>query len=124
MANLKKANVKKVSDRAQKEREAKEKELAEEEAKKQAAIAKRKAYNKNAFDLMASLYGLICAILAFLFTQIGVFSIGAIILGFFGIQRNKDKKDKYFIISIIDVVIGAITLVWFVLYITGVFKIG
>lgn len=71
---------------------------------------------------MFPLYGLMCAILSFLFNQIGIFSLFALILGFLGIKRNADRKDNFYKIAIADVVVGAITAVLFVLYITGIIQ--
>ncbi len=115
---LKKSNVKKKSQRAIEMAEAKKLEEEKEQAKK--AIKKKKNYNKNAIDTMFPLYGLICAILSFLFNKIGFFSIIAIILGALGIKRNSDRKDTFYKIAIADVVVGGITGVLFILYITGV----
>ena len=117
---LKKSNVKKKSQRAIEMAEAKKLEEEKEQAKKDAAIKKKKNYNKNAIDTMFPLYGLICAILSFLFNKIGFFSIIAIILGTLGIKRNADRKDTFYKIAIADVVVGGITGVLFILYITGV----
>ena len=46
-------------------------EQEKEQAKKDAAIRKKKNYNKNAIDTMFPLYGLIGAFLSVLFNQIG-----------------------------------------------------
>ncbi len=118
--SLKKSNHKKKSQRAIEMAEAKRLEEEKEQAKKDAAIQKKKKYNKNALDTMFPLYGLICAVLSFLFNQIGVFSIGGILLGALGIKRNLDTKDRYYIIAIVDVVVSVITGILFILYITGV----
>ena len=91
-----------------------------EQAKKHAAISKKKKYNKNAIDTMFPLYGLIGAVLSVLFNQIGIFSLVALVLGFLGMKRNADKKDKFYYIAIADIVVGLITAVLFVLFITGV----
>lgn len=122
MANLKKANVKKVSTRAQEYQEKKEQEAAEEEAKKQANIEKTKRYNKNMLDLMASIYGFLFAVFAFLFNKVGVCSIGAIALGLIGIVRTKDHKDKFFYLAVFDFLVGVITGVLFILYIMGIIQ--
>lgn len=120
MTNLKKANVKKVSTRAQEYQEKKAQEEAAEEAKKQAALAKQKRYNKNALDLMASIYGFICAVFAFLFNKIGIFSLITIILGFIAVKRTKDTKDKFYYLAIFDLVVGLVTGVLFILYLMGI----
>lgn len=122
MANLKKANVKKVSTRAQEYQEKKEQEEAAEEAKKQANLEKTKRYNKNMLDLMASIYGFLFAVFAFLFNKLGVCSIGAIVLGLIGIIRTKEHKDKFFYLSVFDFAVGLITGVLFILYVMGVIQ--
>ncbi len=120
--SLKKSNVKKKSQRALEFAEQKRIEEEKEQEKKEAAIKKKKNYNKNALDTMFPLYGLMCAILSFLFNQIGIFSVFALVLGFLGMKRNVDRKDNFYKIAIADVVVGCITAVLFVLYITGVIQ--
>ncbi len=120
--SLKKSNVKKKSQRSLEIAEQKRIEEEKEQAKKDAEIQKKKNYNKNAIDTMFPLYGLLCAILSFLFNQIGVFSLFACILGFLGIKRNADRKDNFYKIAIADVFVGCVTAVLFVLYITGVIQ--
>lgn len=120
MAGLKKANVKKKSQRAEAMAEAKRLEEEKEQAKKQAIINKKKNYNKNALDTMFPLYGLMTAVLAVLFNQIGVFSIISAILGYFGMKRNQERKDRFYYIAIADIIVAIITAILFVLYITGV----
>ena len=71
---LKKSNIKKKSQRAELMAEEKRIEQEKEQAKKDAAIRKKKNYNKNAIDTMFPLYGLIGAFLSVLFNQIGIFS--------------------------------------------------
>ena len=101
---LKKSNIKKKSQRAELMAEEKRIEQEKEQAKKDAAIRKKKNYNKNAIDTMFPLYGLIGAVLSVLL----------------GMKRNADKKDKFYYIAIADIVVGLITAVLFVLFITGV----
>ena len=113
---LKKSNIKKKSQRAELMAEEKRIEQEKEQAKKDAAIRKK----KNAIDTMFPLYGLIGAFLSVLFNQIGIFSLVALVLGFLGMKRNADKKDKFYYIAIADIVVGLITAVLFVLFITGV----
>ena len=115
---LKKSNIKKKSQRAELMAEEKRIEQEKEQAKKDAAIRKKKNYNKNAIDTMFPLYGLIGAFLSVLFNQIGIFSLVALVLGFLGMKRNADKKDKFYYIAIADIVVGLITAVLFVLFIT------
>ena len=63
---LKKSNIKKKSQRAELMAEEKRIEQEKEQAKKDAAIRKKKNYNKNAIDTMFPLYGLIGAFLSVL----------------------------------------------------------
>ena len=120
--NLKKSHSKKKSQRAIAMAEERKLEEQKEQEKKDAILRKKKNYTKNAFDTMFPLYGLIGAVLSVLFNKIGIFSVLAIVLGYFGIQRNKARKDKFYYISFGDVVVGVITAVLFVLFILGVIQ--
>lgn len=118
--NLKKSKSKKVSTRAIAEAERKQKELEEEKEKKDALQRKKKRMTSNTLEVMFPMYGLLCAILSFLFNQIGVFSPVAIILGILGCRKNAGHKDKFFYISVADVAVGILTCVLFVLYVSGI----
>lgn len=124
MAGLKKSSVKKVSDRAQKEREAKKLEEEKEEAKKQELLRKRKSQNKTMLDAMFPIYGVVCAVLSLVYTQVGFFSLGSLILGCLGFYRTKDSKGRFFFISIVDILIGVVTGILFIMYVVGIIKVA
>lgn len=117
---LKKSNTKKKSQRAIDMAEERKLEEEKEQEKKDAILRKKKNYTKNTFDTMFPLYGLIGAVLSVLFNQIGIFSVLAIVLGFFGIKRNQKNKDRFYYIAIADVVVGALTAILFLLFILGI----
>lgn len=109
MSKLKKSNVKKKTDRA-KEREM---ALEAEEAKKQEALAQKKKksdeFASRTMNTIFPLYTLLCAILGFLFAQLGIFSLIGIILGIIALRRYKEKKrDKYFYISLVSFIVCVI----------------
>lgn len=109
MSKLKKANVRKKSDRALE----RERQLAEEEEKLQQEKEKQKkrseAFKKSALDAMLPLYTLLCAILGFLFSQIGVFSLIGIVLGIIALKRMKGApKDRYFWIATVSLAVCVI----------------
>lgn len=109
MSNLKKSNVRKKTNRAM------ERELAlqEEERKKTEELEKKKKksqqFTKTTMDLVFPMYTLACAILGFLFSQIGIFSIIGIVLGIISLKRLKDKaRDRYFWITVVSLAVCVI----------------
>lgn len=104
MANLKKSNIKKKTNRAIEH----EMMLAEEERRKQEEAEKKKKrardFTDNTMAAVFPLYTLLCAILGFLFAQIGIFSLIGIVLGIIGLRRYRGgvKKDRYFWITAVS----------------------
>lgn len=106
---MKKSGIHKKSQRAldaQKQRETEQKQAEEKAAR---AVKQRTLYKKNMFDAMFPLYGIGCAILSFLLTGIGVFSIGAVLFGIAGMRRHREAKKAWFWLSIAAIVLGLIT---------------
>ncbi|MGM9942288.1 MAG: hypothetical protein ACI32N_09920 [Bulleidia sp.] len=109
MSKLKKSNVRKKSGRAL------ERELAlqEEERKKAEELETKKKksqqFTNTTMDLVFPIYTLACAILGFLFAQLGIFSFIGIILGVIGLKRHKGKpRDKYFWINVVSLAVCVI----------------
>ncbi|HAW12511.1 MAG: hypothetical protein PUE44_08175 [Bulleidia sp.] len=103
MSKLKKSNVKKKSDRALEHQMA----LEAEETRKAEELEKKKQrsrdFTNHTMDAVFPIYTMLCAILGFLFAQLGIFSLIGIVLGIIGLRRYKEKKkDKFFYLTLVS----------------------
>lgn len=116
MSKLKKANIKKKSDRAliMEQQRLEEERKAQEEKEK----AKRKsdAFKKSTIDAMLPMYTLLFALLGFLFSQLGIFSVIGIVLGIFSLHRMKGApKDRYFWITVVSMAVCVICAAYWII---------
>ena len=78
-----------------------------EEARKAEELEKKKKrsrdFTNNTMDAVFPIYTMLCAILGFLFAQLGIFSLIGIVLGILGLRRYKEKKkDKFFYLTLVS----------------------
>lgn len=103
MSKLKKSNVKKKTGRALEHQMA----IEAEEARKAEELEKKKKrsrdFTNNTMDAVFPIYTMLCAILGFLFAQLGIFSLIGIVLGIIGLRRYKEKaRDKFFYLTLVS----------------------
>ena len=78
-----------------------------EEARKAEELEKKKKrsrdFTNNTMDAVFPIYTMLCAILGFLFAQLGIFSLIGIVLGIIGLRRYKEKaRDKFFYLTLVS----------------------
>ena len=103
MSKLKKSNVKKKTGRALEHQMA----IEAEEARKAEELEKKKKrsrdFTNNTMAAVFPIYTMLCAILGFLFAQLGIFSLIGIVLGIIGLRRYKEKaRDKFFYLTLVS----------------------